>query len=409
MISIRLFFGVIIAALSMLSCGTAPNAGGATDSPNAIAGVVIDLESGKPVVDVQMFLLRDIERDTSKVELSDVGSVIPFDSTTTDSSGRYTFTTSHKGIFALLGKTSTHQKVVFIENIAVNEEDVTVAPASLTPAGAITGVVDLPEGPEHHAILVGTNYQAPIDANGKFTISGVPADTFLLWTVLTYPDGKIFNFATFDSVVVIPGKTVNLDTLRITTVTHTSDTMTISDCDGTPGNSQGGVWWRSVSDSSSYDKIPICVLGGRNGGKAATMAYSLGPNDNTATIGRNIGRAYRPVGHPSYGYKQVYNISAVRGLSFWIRAESGDSVTVRFHSALIPNWNDLVAQPIALSDQWRHVVIETEQDLAHLFDITVPRTWNDVSRAMDAIMFHVKHNTPGESGRVWVDDVKLLF
>ncbi len=408
-----LFLATLVSALLVYRCDmTAPNAGGATDSPNAIAGVVVDLASGEPVPGVRVLLLRDVAHDTTGVELTNAAAVAALDTTTTDSKGTYIFMTSQEGIFALFGKTPSAEHVFYGDSIVVHDEDVTRAPDTLTPAGSITGATRLPEGPDQYAVLVGTPFETSIGPDGRFVLAGIPAGTYQLWTVLTYETTSVLGICTFDTVAVVSGQATSLDTLRIDTVHHGGDTLTIADLEEGSEDNRLGVWWPYLGETSTRDTMPIKVPEGRNGGYAATVSYTLGPEDSGATIGKNTGQAFPPPGHDrSAGghFKQTVDLSSVRGMTFWIRAHGATSVVVRFHSTLISDWNDLVTERIAISEEWTQVSFDTDVDLRHAFDTNEPRSWADAGRAVDALMFHVSHDTPGQAGQVWIDDVRLIF
>ena len=410
MIKRLIFLVCVFCAGLAFRCGSGPLAGGATDSPNAIAGMIVDPDAAMASSGVKVYLYRDIARTTfaDSVKLRDRAAAL--DSVITDSAGTYLFDGVYAGWYTIWAQMPGRSLVAYRSNIEVNDSDVILSPDTLGISVTITGVADIINGPRFTVFLAGTPFWSNVDTNGNFRIDMLPPDTFVMFTLIDYPaDPTVRNIATADTVIAFGGGEIDVGKIAIETVESAVERVLYDDCEGAGAN-RGGVWWRLVTEPGvTVLATPVVVEEGRGGGMAATIAYRFGPEQTReALLGKNTQQHWKLPGMPENGLKQVQNLSAARGISFWIRG-TGQQVKIRFHSAAVPGWNDLCSEYFAVNESWAYIELNFATDLAPTYQSPEPPTWEKASSAIDAIMFAVKESESGVSGQIWVDDIELLF
>ncbi len=401
-----------LAFILVIRCGsnTGPTAGGATDSPNALAGAVLASETRTPVAGVTVHLFQDTKGDTSATIAEIPGSIEPADSTVTDSSGRYKFKIYHSGVYAILAQTPDLSKVLHLDGIVVDNKDVHLEPRELRPSATVRGYADLPDGPEYTVLIRGTPVRKMIPSTGDFILEGLYGETAEVWIVLSYPISNVKNIAALDTIALTAGDTALPDTFRIHPVLPVGDRLIIDNGDDhRVSNSLGGVWWNNADSTARLHTLDVRdSTAGFNGTSCVKLEYTLGPDDTDGVmLGVNMGIHPRPPGFPK-GIKQARDLSAARALRFRARG-TGQALRVWFHSGLVGNWNDLTYTHEHLEEDWQLITIDFAADLHHALPSQGSRGWNDVGRGIDAIIFSGAHDTPGESGAFFLDDVELLF
>lgn len=186
---------MLVTAVFMLGCG----GGGGGSNPAAsdsvgnatVTGIVKDL-SDKPVngASVRMVLTSKAILDAVTKSnglasarfavASRMSAAVPTEfNTTTDASGKYTFTGIPEGEYTLSAVTPDGAQIV--TSLAVRASNVPVPDMQLKPLGTITGQVTLSGSGVMGAIVYakGTSYAAITDASGNYSISDVPVSTEL--------------------------------------------------------------------------------------------------------------------------------------------------------------------------------------------------------------------------------------
>ena len=186
---------MLVTAVFMLGCG----GGGGGSNPAAsdsvgnatVTGIVKDL-SDKPVngASVRMVLTSKAILDAVTKSnglasarfavASRMSAAVPTEfNTTTDASGKYTFTGVPEGDYTLSAVTPDGAQIV--TSLAVRASNVPVPDMQLKPLGTITGQVTLSGSGVMGAIVYakGTSYAAITDASGNYSISDVPVSTEL--------------------------------------------------------------------------------------------------------------------------------------------------------------------------------------------------------------------------------------
>lgn len=186
---------MLMATILMIGCG----GGGGGSNPAAsdpvgnatVTGIVKDL-SDKPVngASVRMVLTSKAILDAVTKSnglasarfavASRMSAAVPTEfNTTTDASGKYTFTGVPEGEYTLSAVTPDGAQIV--TSLAVRASNVPVPDMQLKPLGTITGQVMLSGSGVMGAIVYakGTSYAAITDASGNYSISDVPVSTEL--------------------------------------------------------------------------------------------------------------------------------------------------------------------------------------------------------------------------------------
>ncbi len=396
----------------IVGCGsnTGPTAGGATDSPNALAGVLLDRNTGSPQQGVTVRLFKDIESDTAGVVSLTPGTIEPLDSSLTDSAGRYHFQITQRGVYAILAQTPNRTGVLHIDGIVVEENDVTLEPRKLKRSAAVRGQTTLPNGPRYTAVVQGTPIRKEVLPESEFILDGLYGDTAIVWVVLYYEHSGVTNVAALDTVVLVPGETVSVDTLSVRPVVPRSGRRLSEDgAAHFVGAELGGVWWYTKDSSAQNQPIHFRdSTAGYNGSGGVKLEYALAPEDSVgATLGVNMGSHFRPAGMPR-GIKQIRDLSAVKSFRFRVRG-TGSTLRIWFHSGLTGSWNDLVFTYTGLKEEWQLVTINLRNDLSQAFPTDDPRSWDDLARGLDAIMFSTRHESPREKAAIYLDDLELIY
>lgn len=166
----------LVWTLLLNSCLT-ENGGGGTDT-EGLHGYVYESD-GKASVNAHVYLYEYSSLQTA----SDLS---PIDSSFTDQSGFYQFTSLAKGTYNIIAANQASDKgfinEILYESISYKADDLV-----LEPPGKLLGVINIANTDKSHGMcfLLGTSFISTTDSNGSFVISGIPEGRYTLR--ITYP------------------------------------------------------------------------------------------------------------------------------------------------------------------------------------------------------------------------------
>lgn len=274
-----LVVSIFVIALSLIGCGG--GGGGSNPVAPAISPATASLSgsvmmNGRPMANTAVYLYKSsaarnagvakLASAKASLKASSLAQTLGTDGsyfTTSDMTGRYSFTNIPVGEYTLIAvKDENHQFAR--PNIMLGS--VTTVDAQLTPTGTITGHVIMTSGSVTENItgamvyLEGTSYVALTDGSGNFTISHVPASqTFSLG--IQSAKGML---STAMSVELAPAENSNLGDIILTANTSNDVTLT------------GQLQWSDTTQTESFEGFMIGLLNNQTKELSFTMADASG-------------------------------------------------------------------------------------------------------------------------------------
>jgi len=409
--NIILLCGIICTLLFGHCSNLDPVSGGATDSPNAIAGIIYNPESTRPMINIPVYLHPDYPNKSSE-QLTTAENQLILDSTITDSSGAFTFILERNGTYALRAISAENALAVYLNGLQIDTNDTFLGELVLKPTGSIEGYLDLPSGPHYMISLSTLPCYAPIDSGNHFFLDNIPLGTQEYYIISYFNQSTVKNIAVIDTVSINPGNNVITDTLQIKQILPTSENRMLLDnfYDSMGINNENGLFWRMNSGAVIFnnDQYINDTLGISNS-PCLWADYTLAPTKKSEIIyGMNFGFHNQWYANPA-GLKEMKDLHTARFLQFKIKG-SGQYLQITIHSGLISNWNDLsFKMNTPLTTEWQTVTIDLENDLAQKNETANPFTWQEAGRGMDAVFFIAAHDSAGASGTLLIDDIELLY
>lgn len=412
-----------------ISCTSPEIAGGGSDQPNEITGVVASVDT-QPISSAKVLLYSkaDFEERSSVHRTSQDFHAI--DSTITGSDGKFKFSGIDIGAYSIKAlyapETHASQFVGYVDSIRISEESKTQDIQGLTLffGGSIEGVIKSSELTLDHVELSGTPFTANIKADGSFKFENLPPGSYGLLSFykdLSNNSGAALSMAG----QVIPDSTVDLGTLNVTKDELLFEDFEHPDNRSISGYLYGGGWWYGVgtglyTSAPRSPGIPVdestLLLNSNHVFHAKWDFIDSIPNqnENYYVFGFNIGFGYdgyidegSPAELSFFDFSQVEKISFKAKGSGTFRLQLGTRA-IREASAsevshygveftLDPTLEGLQDVVIDLSSMELGPINEGQlQDVKNL-------NWSDANKQVYAISFVVTNDA-----EIWLDDIRII-
>lgn len=387
-LSSLLFFG-----LSSCFFFDHPVAGGGSDQPNEIAGT-LQGPGGQSLARTHVYLYRQIDS-------ASVLGFKPIDSTTTDSSGKYTLLADSSGakygIYAMHGE---HSLFGLRKNILVNNKNINIAPMTLSKGVTLKGSLN-------------SNGWVQIDTlpivfgghTGDFTFvvpSGQKIELFSQ-NAKSIPNSHLTDFIAWEGDTVVVG--------ALSPQSNGSEILIDNFEDGDLrtliGRYFSGGWWYgdASAGTASISTINESAVVQTDSTKALhATATVLDPDFpiRYAVLGFNIGAGVQ--GCPQNQGSCFFNLAKAQSISF--RAKGNGTVRMQIGTKAVSDLKDynFPYQEITIDNRWRTFVVPLNQlqinpsSPASLKGITL----SDMLKGSYAVSFLMMNDMD-----LWIDDIKI--
>lgn len=163
-------------SLSAITNGTGSIISGRIESDQNASGLPVFLMDANAVASIQNESPAGIRASVNTVSG-------PLQSTVTDSTGSFRFTSVPDGIYSIVAQGGNNRNGITQSVVVGGSASMVEVSVKLTPTGQISGKVNIPAGKRMDQITIylkGTSYGARPADNGNFLLTSVPAGTFSL-------------------------------------------------------------------------------------------------------------------------------------------------------------------------------------------------------------------------------------
>lgn len=318
-----LFLLFVLALLGLLSCSSTDDGG--TDIPNKIvAGRVVDTV-GAPVARAYVRLFHG--RDSS------VRAPDPLVTARTDADGYFTLRVP-AGRYHVEGRSADSGLILLRADLEATVPSETLKiEMPLVRAASLQGRFEMADRKPARALLAGTPYFAPVDAEGGFRFGSLPPGRYELVIGLLDSLGLPVTAIAWDSITLASDSLTDAGVLKSRNLVPDTGIFMVDDFeDGDFWSRLGTRWWffddyrtGGVSDvfgvgrdSSEVDSV------GEGGNRYALHArFRLAaPMPRYFGMGTHLGLA------PAAGLSRSFDISAVRAISFEVKGISTGKINL---------------------------------------------------------------------------------
>lgn len=385
---------ITLAVLGLLACQGERLAGGGTDQPNEIAGVV-QSGTGSSLPGARIQLRRGpFQPDTDMAFAWNPASLLA--ETLGNAQGGFRFRNVPAGTYFLDIVSGDTAQVAIVPIPLPANGGFSPGSIRLSEAATLSGKILSAGSPAFSLHLAGTHYQALVGEKGSFRFPPLVPGRYRL-TVRSVLDAGP-GYLLLDGLDLKAGDAVVLDSLRLP-----PDSVALFDFDrGRVRSLLGGRLYplrndtagRIRIDDAPIDSVPV-------DSDAAPLSI--------VTAGAFRGASLRISAQPGRGYRFTvgsgfYDFSRVTSISLWARTSS-DSASFRigFSSEAVAQGSGSFYAQCMVGPQWSRIVILPEDIHPEGAIQSQGLTWDKVNARINLITLY-----PGSVSELFLDDIHLL-
>jgi hypothetical protein len=340
----------------------------------------------------------------------DSGMYYPkIDSGLTDAAGAVTFRKVSPDSYFVAASTVDSTRMSFIRRLSFDTtaQDTVRASQTLKPSGTVSGAVDIATSERLSVRIAGTPFTVDCAPGSGFSFR-LPADSFFVQSVVRGPADTPSCVAAESPVTILPSVNTPIDSLRLDRPFSGPGTLALDDFEDSNFVSNLGLWWWTFDDSATggtshvASRIGVGNVPDTPGASGTSYALRMG-----FTFGTNypmfVGLGFFTRANAD-GTRGSVDLSGATALTFYAKG-SGMPFSVSLVSGIVkaPISIDIPAADTA----WTLHRIDLTA-LAAQYDTTaVPLS--ERLRFVTQVLFQVAGRSFGESGELWVDEVKLEY
>jgi len=391
----------LIGLSALLGCSNGPNdvAGTSSGGEGRTVAIVVRDVNNSLAAGAQVSLYRVFD---------DAGIYYPkIDSGLTDAAGVVTFRKVNPDSYFVAASTVDSTRMSFIRRLSFDTtaQDTVRASQTLKPSGTVSGLVDITTSERLSVRIAGTPFTVGCAPGSGFSFR-LPADSFFVQSLVRGQIDSSSCVAAVSPVTVLPSANIPIDSLRLFRPFSGTGTLVLDDFEDSNFISNLGLWWWTFNDSArggtsqAMSRIGLGNVPDMPGAAGTSCALRMGFTFGTR-YPTFVGLGFFTKANAD-GTRGSVDLSGAMALTFYARG-SGFSVSLV---------SGIVADPISVDIP----AADTAWTL-HRIDLTALAAQYDTTavplaerlRFVTQVLFQIVGRSFGETGELWIDEVRLEY